>query len=105
MGDKSLKGHLACCNEVDKPRDFNVRRDAATMGTLQDFFEVQWECVNGGVIARAGDSYENRAAVRVCQVVSKFDDAGIACGIDDDIRSGFSNDLKDFRWEGWSLLR
>ena len=96
MGDKALKGHLACSNEFDKPGDFNIRRGAATMGALEDFFEMQWECVNGGVIARAGDSYENRAAVRLRQVVSKLDDPGIACGVDDNVRSGFSDDLKDF---------
>ena len=57
---------------------------------------MERERVDGDFFTGAGHSDKNGATIGMSEIVGKFDDAGIAGGIDDNIGSRFSNDLSDF---------
>jgi len=96
VGDKAVEGHFAGLDEVDEARNLDVGCDAAAVGAFEDFFEVERERVDGDLFSGAGDSDKDGAAIRMREIVGELDDAGVAGGVDDDIRSRFSDDLADF---------
>jgi len=96
VGNEAVEGHFAGLDEVDEAGDLEVGGCAATVGAFEDFFEVERERVDGDLFSGAGDSDKDGAAIRMREIIGEFDDAGVAGGVDDDIRAGFSDDFADF---------
>lgn len=96
VGDEAVEGHFAGLDEVDEAGDLEVGGCAAAVGAFEDFFEVEWERVDGDFFSGAGHSDKDGAAVGMGELVGEFDDTGVAGGVDHNIRSRFSNDIADF---------
>lgn len=96
VGDKAVEGHFVGADEVDEAGDLDVGRNAAAVGAGEDFFEVEGECVDGGIVACTWDADEDGAAVGVGEVVGEFDDAGVSSCIDHNVGTGCSYDRADF---------
>ena len=96
VGNEAVEGHFSGLDEVDEAGDFEIGGCAAAVGAFEDFFEMERERVDGDFFSGAGHSDKDGAAVGMCEIVSKFNDAGVAGGVDDDIRAGFSDDFADF---------
>lgn len=100
VGDEAVEGHFASVDEVDEAGNLEIGRCAAAVGAFEDFFEMERECVDGDFFSGAGHSDKDGASIGMCEIVSEFDDAGVAGGVYDDIRAGFSNDLTNLFSEG-----
>ena len=96
LGDEAVEGHFSGLDEVDEAGNLEIGGCAAAVGAFEDFFEMERERVDGDFFSGAGDSDKDGAAVGMREVVGEFDDAGVAGGVDDDIRAGFSDDFADF---------
>ena len=103
VGDEAVEGHFAGLDEVDEAGNLEIGRRAAAVGAFEDFFEVKRERVDGDFFSGAGDSDKDGAAVGMGEVVGELDDAGVAGGVDDDIRAGFSDNFADFFGESRAL--
>jgi len=95
VGNEAVEGHFSGLEEVDEAGNLEVGGCAAAVGAFEDFFEVEWERVDGDFFSGAGDSDKDGAAIRMREIVGELDDAGVAGGVDDDIRSRFSDDFAD----------
>lgn len=95
VGNEAVEGHFAGLDEVDEAGNLEIGRRAAAVGAFEDFFEVEWQRVDGDFFSGAGHSYKDGAAIGLREVVGEFDDAGVACGVDDDIRARFFDDFAD----------
>ncbi len=96
VGNEAVKCHFASLDKVDEAGNLEIGRRAAAVGAFEDFFEVERERVDGDLFSGAGHSDKDGASIGMGELVGEFDHAGIASGVDDDIRSRFSDDLADF---------
>ena len=96
VGDEAVECHFTSLDEVDEPGNLKVGRCAAAVGAFKDFFEMERERVDGDLFSGAGHSDKDGASIGMRELVGKLDDAGVASGVDDDIRAGFSDDFSDF---------
>ena len=96
VGNEAVEGHFSGLDEVDEAGNLEIGSCAAAVGAFKDFFEMERERVDGDFFSGAGDSDKDGASVGMREIVGKLDDAGVAGGVDDDIRTGFSDDFADF---------
>ncbi len=96
VGNEAIEGHFSGLDKVDEAGNLEIWRCAAAVGAFEDFFEMERECVDRDFFSGTGHSDKDGASISMGELVGDFDDAGVACGVDDDIRAGFSDDLSDF---------
>ena len=96
VGNEAVEGHFSGLDEVDEAGNLEIGGCAAAVGAFEDFFEMERERVDGDFFSGTGHSDQDGAAIGMGEFVGEFNDAGVACGVDHDIRAGFSDDGADF---------